>query len=105
MNFSVLRITACCLLTAAVTVADETVRGFIWEQANAQAMTAAKPEEYLAAASAYNRLALDGVRNGLLFQHRWRHRFEREDGPPEEACRWFKVTPVPFDMIGDLPLI
>jgi len=67
MNFSVLRITACCLLTAAVTVADETVRGFIWEQANAQAMTAAKPEEYLAAASAYNRLTLDGVRNGLLF--------------------------------------
>ncbi|OQC30843.1 MAG: hypothetical protein BWX70_01058 [Verrucomicrobia bacterium ADurb.Bin070] len=45
------------------------------------------------------------VRNGLLFQHRWRHRFEREDGPPEEACHWLKITPVPFDTIGDLPLI
>ncbi|MDX9792163.1 MAG: glycosyltransferase family 2 protein [Kiritimatiellia bacterium] len=45
------------------------------------------------------------VRNGLLFQQRWRHCFEHEDGPPEEACRWLKVTPVPFDAIGDLPLV
>ncbi|HHU15392.1 MAG: glycosyltransferase [Kiritimatiellae bacterium] len=43
------------------------------------------------------------VRNGLLFQKRWRHLFEHEDGPPEEACRWLKITPVPFDAIGDLP--
>jgi GT2 family glycosyltransferase len=44
------------------------------------------------------------VRNGLLFQKRWRHLFEREDGPAEEACRWAKVPPVPFDSIGALPL-
>jgi GT2 family glycosyltransferase len=45
------------------------------------------------------------VRNGLLFQQRWRHRFEHEDGPADGACRWLKIPPVPFDVIGDLPLI
>jgi GT2 family glycosyltransferase len=44
------------------------------------------------------------VRNGLLFQKRWRHLFEREDGPSEGACRWLKIPPVPFDGIGPLPL-
>ncbi len=44
------------------------------------------------------------VRNGLLFQKRWRHLFEREDGPTEEACRWRKIEPVPFSSIGHLPL-
>lgn len=44
------------------------------------------------------------VRNGLLFQKRWRHMFEREDGPSEEACRWLKVDAVPFDSIGELPV-
>ena len=44
------------------------------------------------------------VRNGLLFQKRWRHLFEREDGPPDDACRWAKIPPVPFDAIGTLPL-
>lgn len=45
------------------------------------------------------------VRNGLLFQKRWRHRFEKEDGPSEEACRWRRIEPVPFDAIGTLPLL
>lgn len=44
------------------------------------------------------------VRNGLLFQKRWRHLFEREDGPGEEACRWRAVATVPFSDIGELPL-
>ncbi len=34
------------------------------------------------------------VRNGLLFQRRWRHMFSGEDGPPEEQCRW-RQLPVP----------
>jgi GT2 family glycosyltransferase len=28
------------------------------------------------------------VKHGLLFKERWRHMFEREEGPPNEACRW-----------------
>ena len=44
------------------------------------------------------------VRNGLLFQKRWRHRFEQEEGPPEEACRWRRIEPKPFDEIVDPPL-
>ncbi len=47
--------------------ADDAARAFLWEQANAQAASAAKPEEYLKAANTYNRLVADGVRNGPLF--------------------------------------
>jgi len=28
------------------------------------------------------------IKHGLLFKQRWRHRFEKEDGPPDEATRW-----------------
>jgi len=45
------------------------------------------------------------VRNGLLFQKRWRHLFENEDGPDEDACRWRKIDPVPLSAIGALPLV
>jgi GT2 family glycosyltransferase len=45
------------------------------------------------------------VRNGLLFQKRWRGMFEREDGPADDACRWRKIDPVSFVSIGELPLI
>jgi len=44
------------------------------------------------------------VRNGLLFQKRWRHLFKQEDGPSEEACRWLKIPSVAFSAIGSLPL-
>lgn len=67
MKISLLFIPVCLLMPITAPGADATVRGFIWEQANAQAMNAAKPEDYLAAAATYNRLAVDGVRNGLLF--------------------------------------
>ncbi len=43
------------------------------------------------------------IRNGLLFQKRWQHCFETEDGPSEESCRWRKIETVPFDSIDDLP--
>ena len=45
------------------------------------------------------------VRNGLLFQKRWQPLFAEEEGPVEEACRWKKIEPMPFDSIGSLPLI
>ena len=45
------------------------------------------------------------VRNGLLFQQRWRHLFSQEDGPDEDACRWRKIDSVPFNSIGALPLV
>ncbi len=47
--------------------ADDTSRAFLWEQANTQAASATKPEEYLKAAKTCNRLVADGVRNGPLF--------------------------------------
>ena len=47
--------------------ADEAARAFLWEQANTQAASAQKPDEYLKAANTYNRLVADGVRNGPLF--------------------------------------
>lgn len=45
------------------------------------------------------------VRNGLLFQKRWHHLFENEDGPDEDACRWRKIDPVPLSAIGTPPLV
>ena len=45
------------------------------------------------------------VRNGLLFQKRWKHLFELENGPDEAACHWRKIEPVPFASIGALPLL
>ena len=47
--------------------ADDATRAFLWEQANAQAASASKPEAYLKAANTYNRLVADGVCNGALF--------------------------------------
>lgn len=51
---------------AAGTPADA-ARAFLWEEANATLAAARTPDEYLRAARAYNRLVLDGVRNGPLF--------------------------------------
>jgi len=28
------------------------------------------------------------IKNGLTFKRRWRHMFEKEDGPPDDATRW-----------------
>lgn len=41
--------------------ADDSTRQFIWEQANAQAASATKPEEYAKAAATYQRLLAEGV--------------------------------------------
>ena len=42
------------------------------------------------------------IRNGLLFQKRWRHMFTEENGPTEEACRWLNTPPVSFNDIPKL---
>ncbi len=47
--------------------ADDAARAFLWDQANAQAMSAVTPDNFLKAANTYNRLVQDGVRNGILF--------------------------------------
>lgn len=45
------------------------------------------------------------VRNGLLFQKRWKHMFSEENGPDEEDCHWEKIRSVPFNDVGRLPVI
>ncbi len=45
------------------------------------------------------------IRNGLLFQKRWRHMFIQENGATEDECRWKTIPPVPIDQINELPLI
>ena len=45
------------------------------------------------------------VRNGLLFQKRWRHMFAMEAGPDETACRWRTIETHPFSAIAELPLL
>ncbi len=57
----------CSLSLSLPAYADDTARAFLWEQANTQAASATKPEDYLKAANTYNRLVADGVRNGPLF--------------------------------------
>ena len=45
------------------------------------------------------------VKHGLLFKQRWRHLFEQENGPPDEATRWRKVEARPFQTIGTPPVV
>ncbi len=45
------------------------------------------------------------IRHGLLFKERWRHMFEHEDGPPDEATRWRKFPTRKLSGVGELPLI
>jgi len=66
------RVAILSVLTAAPTLtasADDAARTFLWEQANTQAASATKPDDYLKAAKTYNRLIADGVRNGPLFMN------------------------------------
>jgi GT2 family glycosyltransferase len=42
------------------------------------------------------------VRNGLLFQRRWRHMFTTENGPRDEDWHWAEIPTVTLNSIGDL---
>ena len=50
--------TSCCALNLC---AEYSTRQFLWEQANTQAASATKAEDYAKAAATYNRLLADGV--------------------------------------------
>lgn len=45
------------------------------------------------------------VRNGLLFQRRWRHMFAAEEGATEEQCRWRRLPAPPAGLPDDLPRV
>jgi len=32
------------------------------------------------------------IKHGMLFKERWRHMFEKEDGPWDEECRWKRIV-------------
>lgn len=49
---------SCCALNLC---AEYSTRQFLWEQANTQAASSAKPEDYAKAAATYNRLLAEGV--------------------------------------------
>lgn len=59
---------------------------FLWEQANTQAASATKPEEFLKAANTYNRLVADGVRSGPLFLNLGSTLVLAGDGANAAAC-------------------
>jgi GT2 family glycosyltransferase len=45
------------------------------------------------------------IRHGLLFKNRWKHMFEKEDGPTDSEARWRKIQPPRFDSAGELPVV
>lgn len=45
------------------------------------------------------------VKHGLLFKKRWQAMFEQESGPSDEETRWRRIASVPFDSIGELPVV
>jgi len=45
------------------------------------------------------------IRNGLEFKKRWHHMFSRENGPPDEECRWEQLETRPIEQTGVPPLI
>jgi GT2 family glycosyltransferase len=45
------------------------------------------------------------IKHGLLFKQRWRHMFEKEDGPDDTETKWREVDTMGLDSVGDLPLI
>ncbi len=45
------------------------------------------------------------IKNGLEFKRRWQHMFSKEDGPPDEECRWLKLETRPLELTGLPPII
>lgn len=45
------------------------------------------------------------ISHGLLFKERWRHMFEKEDGPPDRETQWRNVPTRTWDEVGDLPIV
>jgi hypothetical protein len=55
------------VLVPVISVAQESVHAFSWNQANSLLSAAETPDQYLSAAAVYQRLVDNGVRNGPLF--------------------------------------
>ena len=45
------------------------------------------------------------IKNGMLFKQRWRHMFERENGPADSEAKWRNIETRRIDEIKDLPLL
>ncbi len=58
---------ALSMASATSTRAQDTNREFLWNEANAAMLSASQPEEFLEAASIYQKLVDSGARNGDLF--------------------------------------
>ena len=58
---------------------EPAVEIYHWESITSEG-TAALPNTYLI------------IRHGMIFKERWRHMFEKEDGPAQEDCRWVRAT-------------
>ncbi len=44
------------------------------------------------------------IKNGIVFKKRWRHMFEKENGPADEDLRWAELPRQRIEEIGDLPI-
>lgn len=45
------------------------------------------------------------IKNGHLFKQRWRHMFEKENGPSDSETKWRNIPTHSIDEIKDLPLL
>jgi GT2 family glycosyltransferase len=45
------------------------------------------------------------IRHNLIFKKRWKHMFEKEQGPPEDAARWRRIPSRRLSEIGNLEII
>ncbi len=45
------------------------------------------------------------IRHGLLFKERWRHMFEKEDGPPDDDTQWKSIRTPHLEEIRETPIV
>ncbi|MFO7947993.1 MAG: glycosyltransferase family 2 protein [Armatimonadota bacterium] len=45
------------------------------------------------------------IKNWQVFKERWRHMFEKEDGPPTDDCMWKPLETKPLHATGEPPII
>lgn len=45
------------------------------------------------------------IKHGLLFKKRWKHMFEKENGPPDEETKWRNIQTRDLASVGELPVL
>ncbi len=45
------------------------------------------------------------AKHSLIFKQRWKHMFEKEDGPPESSAKWKHIPPRHLADIGELKIV